>query len=154
MVRLGTRKHKRSTGTTRKYKKTSGVTQKSFDNILKCMLEALMSIKLYHWNTYSYSTHKATDDIYSSLSENMDKYAETMIGKGSGKYRINTNDFKTLKVDSVGNNKIMEHKVKMLINDLNKFHSGLAGVEFSDVANIRDEIVGDLNKFLYLLTLK
>ena len=156
------RRHKRSysrshTKTkTRKHHGGGGgaVTQKSFDNIIKSMLETLMSIKLYHWNTYSYSTHKATDDIYDSLSDNMDKYAEIMIGKSDGKYRIHANDFKMLKVDGINNNKDMVNKVKNLINQLNKFHSGLNGVEYSDVANVRDEIVGDLNTFLYLLTLK
>ena len=155
MVRLNSKKAKITSSKTRKTKgKRSSVNQKSFDNILKCMLETLMSIKLYHWNTYSYSTHKATDDIYGSLSDNMDNYAEVMIGKSNGKYRIKMSDFKNLKVDSIANNKAIENKVKHLISDLNKFHSGLQSVEYSDVANIRDEIVADLNKFLYLLTLK
>ena len=155
MVRLNSKKAKITSSKTRKNNgNRSSVNQKSFDNILKCMLETLMSIKLYHWNTYSYSTHKATDDIYGSLSDNMDNYAEVMIGKSNGKYRIKMSDFKNLKVDSIANNKAIENKVKHLISDLNKFHSGLQSVEYSDVANIRDEIVADLNKFLYLLTLK
>ena len=155
MVRSNSKKAKITSSKTRKNKgNRSSVNQKSFDNMLKCMLETLISIKLYHWNTYSYSTHKATDDIYGSLSDNMDNYAEVMIGKSNGKYRIKMSDFKNLKVDSIANNKAIENKVKHLISDLNKFHSGLQSVEYSDVANIRDEIVADLNKFLYLLTLK
>ena len=139
---------------TRKSSRGGKVTQKSFDNILKCMLETLASIKLYHWNTFSYATHKATDDIHGSLSSNMDKYAEILLGKSDGKYRINMRDFKTLNVSSVSNNKEMAHRVKKLISDLNNFHLGLKGDEYADVNNVRDEIVGDLNKFLYLLTLK
>ena len=30
----------------------------------------LNTIKLYHWKTYSYATHKATDDLYSKIGEN------------------------------------------------------------------------------------
>jgi len=150
---LKTRQHS-SRSTTRKNNRGGGVSQKSFDGILKCMLETLASIKLYHWNTFSYATHKATDDIHESLSGNMDKYAEILLGKSDGKYRINMRDFKTLNVSSVGNNKEMTNRVKKLISDLNKFHQGLKGDEYSDVNNVRDEIVGDLNKFLYLLTLK
>ena len=145
---------RRSNVRTRKNRGGAGVSQKSFDNILKCMLETLASIKLYHWNTFSYSTHKATDDIHGTLSDNMDKYAEIFLGKSNGIYRINMRDFKTLNVSAVGNNKDMAHRVKKLIADLNKFHEGLKGDEYSDVNNVRDEIVGDLNKFLYLLTLK
>ena len=73
MVRLNSKKAKIISSKTRKNKgNRSSVNQKSFDNMLKCMLETLISIKLYHWNTYSYSTHKATDDIYGSLSDNID----------------------------------------------------------------------------------
>jgi len=31
------------------------------------MLQMLMTVKLYHWNTLSFSTHKATDELYGSL---------------------------------------------------------------------------------------
>lgn len=154
MPHMSTKKSKQTLRKTRKNRVGSSVSQKSFDDVLKCMLETLMSIKLYHWNTFSYSTHKATDEIYGSLSDNMDKYAEVMIGKSNGEYRINMKDFKCLKVESIVNNKSMENKIKCLIRDLNKFHSKLKSDNYSDILNIRDEIVSDLNKFLYLLTLK
>ena len=32
-------------------------------------MEILMMIKLYHWKTHSYSTHKATDELYSKLND-------------------------------------------------------------------------------------
>jgi hypothetical protein len=38
--------------------------------------EILLMVKLYHWKTYSYSTHKATDELYSSLNSNFDKFIE------------------------------------------------------------------------------
>ena len=48
--------------------------------VTKFMLELLMTVKLYHWNTKSYSTHKATDDLYSSLNDNIDKFIEVYMG--------------------------------------------------------------------------
>ena len=52
MVRLNSKKAKITSSKTRKNKgNRSSVNQKSFDNMLKCMLETLISIKLYHWNT-------------------------------------------------------------------------------------------------------
>lgn len=149
--RKNTRRHK-----TRKYRGGGffKVTQKSFDDLVKNMLELSIIVKLHHWNTMSYSTHKATDSLYDSLSDNIDKYVEVMIGKSNGSYRINMNNYKKLKIKNISNNSALESQVKSFIKDLTQFHSKLDNVEYSDVNNIKDEIVGELNKFLYLLTLK
>ena len=44
------------------------------EQIVKTFLQFLITIKLYHWNTSSYSTHKATDDLYSKLNEGIDSF--------------------------------------------------------------------------------
>ena len=44
-------------------------------------LEMLLMIKLYHWKTTSYATHKATDELYSKLNENIDSFIEVLLGK-------------------------------------------------------------------------
>jgi DNA-binding ferritin-like protein len=148
--------HKSRRHKTRKYKGGSlfKITQKSFDDLVKGMLEVSIIVKLHHWNTMSYSTHKATDSLYDSLSDNIDKYVEVMIGKSNGEYRINKNNYEKLKIKNISNNSSLEKQIKSFISELNKFHSKLDSMEYSDVNNIKDEIVGELNKFLYLLTLK
>lgn len=152
--RAGTRPRSRKSQVgTRKHKGGSHLTQKSFDMIVKKMLELTILIRLYHWNTFSYATHKATDDLNGSISGHIDTYVETMLGKSDGKYRINMNDFKSLSVKGVSNNSEMTTKVKQFISEFNKFNLALKG-DYNDVLNIRDEIVGDLNKFLYLLSFK
>jgi hypothetical protein len=137
----------------RKHKGGGILTQKSFDSIIKKMLELLTLVRLYHWNTFSYATHKATDDLHGTFSDHIDKYVETMLGKSDGNYRINMRDFKTLTVKGVSNNSEMTQKVKQFISEFNKFNLSLKG-DYNDILNIRDEIIGDLNKFLYLLSLK
>ena len=42
-------------------------------------LEMLNTIKLFHWKTYSYATHKATDDLYAKLGDNIDKFIEFLL---------------------------------------------------------------------------
>jgi hypothetical protein len=32
-------------------------------------LETLNTIKLFHWKTHSYATHKATDELYSKIND-------------------------------------------------------------------------------------
>jgi hypothetical protein len=150
-----TRKHGSShSRSTRKHRGGAQIlTQRSFDELIKNMLEVLTVVRLYHWKTHSYSTHVASGNLYDSLSGNIDKYAEAMIGKANGQYRIDMSNYKTLHVHGVDNNKVLATMIKKFINDVNKFHSKLHDYEYSEIKNIKDEIVGDLDKFLYLLTL-
>ena len=37
-------------------------------------LEMLNTIKLYHWKTFSFAQHKATDELYAKLNENIDNF--------------------------------------------------------------------------------
>ena len=58
-------------------------------------LQMRNQIKLYHWQTYSYSRHKATDDVVKSLDEHIDLYVEVYMGKyGRMKMSGKTGTFK------------------------------------------------------------
>jgi len=115
-------------------------------------LEMLLMIKLFHWKTTSYATHKATDELYSSLNEKMDQFIEILLGKVNN--RINLINQKTIKLfDLTSKNE--------LINKITSFKSYLVNLNNNkafnlmsnyDLLTVRDEILGDLNKFLYLLT--
>jgi len=49
-------------------------------------------IKLYHWQTYQFARHKATDDLITALDELMDSYVEVYMGKyGRPKMTSTTN---------------------------------------------------------------
>jgi DNA-binding ferritin-like protein len=121
-------------------------------------LEMIIMIKLYHWKTYSYATHKATDDLYSKLNENMDKFIEVLLGKAGN--RINLLKTTSLKLkdfnSSTDDMKKFKHEIikfkEYLVNlNSNPFMVKMAN---TDLYNIRDEILGDLNQFLYLFTFK
>ena len=44
-------------------------------------MEMLMMVKLYHWKTHSFATHKATDELYAKLNEHIDTFIEVLLGK-------------------------------------------------------------------------
>ena len=114
------------------------------ENTLDKMLEILMIIKIYHWKTNEYSAHKATDELYSSLNEHMDNFVEIWLGKNNKKL----NDTMNISITYLSNKKKLSTKIKSFIKHLE-------GLELdSDLLTIRDDIVGELNKFLYLLTFK
>lgn len=116
-------------------------------------LEMLVMIKLFHWKTFEFSTHKATDELYGNLNGNVDKFIEVLLGKTG--LRTNLLKVKHLKMIDLTTAEQLKEKIlnfKKYLVDLkdNKFMKTL---ENTDLYNIRDEILSDLNQFLYLLTL-
>ena len=74
--------------------------------IVHVFIELLNIVKLYHWKTTSYAQHKATDELYATLNDHLDKFVETMLGKDGSRIEQwereidavqynNTNDFKS-----------------------------------------------------------
>jgi len=115
-------------------------------------LEMLLMIKLFHWKTHSYATHKATDELYSSLNEKMDQFIEILLGKTNTRIQLtNTKTIQLFDLTSVNVfiNKIDGFKRYLInLNDNKSFNL----MSNYDLLTVRDEILGDLNRFLYLLT--
>ncbi len=126
----------------------------SHQNIVKMFLQMVNTVKLYHWKTSSYAQHKATDELHSELNAGIDSFIEIMLGKDGS--RVNLTDTKTLPLFDFSN-------VEQLKGEVEKYKKFLIGMNDSkslgiasnsDLLNVRDEILGSLNKFTYLLTLK
>jgi DNA-binding ferritin-like protein len=116
--------------------------------IVTMFIEMLNTVKLYHWKTSSYAQHKATDELYTNLNLNIDTFVEIMLGKTGG--RVNLTGQKTLPLLDYTN--VTEftreiNKYKQFLIEMNKDETNN-----SDLLNVRDEILGNLNQFTYLLT--
>ncbi len=146
---------KRSANAVTRKNRSMGSTMSGFQKqITVVFLEMLMMVKLFHWKTHSYATHKATDQLYDSLNDNMDKFIEVLLGKTGS--RIDLMNNKTISLIDLNSQESLKSKIMSLKSylvglDNNK---ALSTMSNSDLFNIRDEILGDLNKFLYLLTFK
>jgi len=137
--------------------KTRRITS-SFTNIQQriviMFLQMLNTIKLYHWKTTSYAQHKATDELYANLNTGVDSFVEIMLGKTGS--RVNLTGQKSLPLldyTNVTDFKKEIEKYKTFLINLNK-EEDLNITNNSDLLNIRDEILGNLNQFTYLLTFK
>jgi hypothetical protein len=108
-------------------------------------------VKLYHWQTMSYARHKATDMAVDSLDENIDKYVEVYMGRyGRPKMTAST---EAIQLKNLSETQIVKF-IKGSINYLQtKFVSQLKPVD-TDLFNLRDEMLGDLNQLLYLFSLQ
>jgi len=143
-------KRLRSTNKSRKNVKSR--IQDNQQTIVLKFLATMNMIKLFHWKTHSFSTHKATDEVFSQLSRNIDTFVETMLGKHGN--RVDLSRMKSISMCDVKN-------VEQLRLEMNKFKMFLVNIEQklehtmsnSDLLNIRDEMLGNVNQFLYLLTL-
>jgi DNA-binding ferritin-like protein len=128
---------------------------KTFEKeITVVFLEMLLMVKLYHWKTTSYATHKATDELYSKLNSNIDSFIEILLGKSGA--RIDLMGHKHIRLVDLSSQESLKREV-------DKFKSYLVGLtnnkamksmSNTDLLNIRDSILGDMNQFLYLLTFK
>jgi DNA-binding ferritin-like protein len=151
-----TKKRKNFNGT-RRNRNTStnnGIYANFEREITMIFFEMILLIKLYHWKTYSYATHKATDDLYTKLNENMDKFMEVLLGKTG--MRIDLIRQKSIPLYDLTNSKELIQKVNKFKNYLVNLHNHKAMKLMSnmDLLTIRDEILADMNQFLYLLSFK
>jgi hypothetical protein len=142
----GTRRAKISTNNS-----SFGAFQKEITIVF---LEMLLMIKLFHWKTSSYATHKATDKLYTQLNANIDSFEEILLGKtGLRTDLMNNKNIKLVDLTSTESLKREIEAFKGYLVSLND-NPVMKKMSNTDLYNIRDEILGNLNQFLYLLTLK
>jgi len=108
------------------------------------MTEMGVVVKLHHWRTHSYSVHKATDNLHESLSEQVDSFVEKLLGSKHTRAnltQLHMRSFNTLPA--------LKHRIEFYKQYLKHMPASLG----TDLLNIRDELLGSLNQFSYMLTL-
>jgi len=143
-----------SVNKTRKNKSSSNIAKKQ---MITYMLQMLMTVKLYHWNTLSFSTHKATDELYGTLNTLIDQFVEVLLGKHNNVSERNKHEIltiKTLHLHTYKENGKFKQQLEMYKKYLVGLSKHFSNGENTDLLNIRDEILATLNKISYLLTLK
>jgi DNA-binding ferritin-like protein len=147
----------RKTRKRRTFRKEGSLRNKSSPIMfVPIFLNMLNTVKLYHWKTTNYATHKATDDLYASLNDKLDNFVEVLLGKndmgGRAKYLSSMPMQKlTIYSNNTDFSKQIDQYKTFLINLSD--NALLSEKRNTDLLAIRDEILADLNKFLYLLTL-
>ena len=106
--------------------------------------------KVYHWNTKSYPRHKATDNFVENMDKLIDRFVEVYIGK----YERDSALGKNMNITLPGFNE------KNIINFFEEARVWLSVAlpkmlkeNDTDLINIRDEMLGEINQMLYLFSL-
>ena len=118
--------------------------------LLTVLVTAQQQYKIYHWQTKSFSQHKSFGKIYDSLGENIDELIEAYQGRYG---RIIPSNGFNYKVQNYMNLESCVSFTNNLIKFLSERFNGIVGDQATDLMNIRDAILGDLNQLKYRLTL-
>ena len=118
--------------------------------IIGNFMEIINAVKVYHWNTHSFAQHKATDELYERLNDHVDKFVEVLLGKKDDRLKNLDRHIPLRNYKSTADLKTRLYQYRDYLSNLD---SCLDAKHDTDLLNIRDEILADLNQFLYLLTL-
>jgi hypothetical protein len=122
------------------------------DNELVSFFFNLQSqIRVYHWQTNIYSRHKATNNLLEKLDPLMDSFMEIFQGK-YGKLKIEPS-----KPIQTSSGQLTDDQAILFLQSAIDFLSkleviGVVKSTDTDLLNIRDELVGQLNQTLYLFS--
>jgi hypothetical protein len=104
-------------------------------------------MKLYHWNTTLYSRHKSSDNFIEKFIDITDRFVEVFIGRYKVKPLINNI------ITDV--NIITDDGIIYLLNKSRDYLEKLNDtIKDSELLNIRDELLAEINQTLYLFTFK
>lgn len=107
------------------------------------------TIKLYHWQTTSFARHKATCELHSSLQDLVDQFIEVYMGRYQRPnfpqgFKLHIKESSDLSAQDT----LLQY-IDFLKNELPTYLQS----NDTDLFNIRDEMLSNLNKTLYLFTL-
>jgi len=116
-------------------------------NMVGILFNIREQIKLYHWQTSSFAQHKTTDELVKTLDTNIDAFVEAYMGTYGRPSAGKTLPVKNL--TSQGMKAYLRKTRGFLIKTLpTKIHP-----DDKDLLAIRDTILGDVDKAMYLFTL-
>lgn len=110
------------------------------------------NVKLYHWLTTSYPRHVASDKLHERLLELSDKFVEVYIGKYQRPI-FTKKDLSLATIDTHSDKDIIGFLDKMSVYLTKDIFKYISVEKDTDLVNIRDEILAEINQAKYLFTL-
>lgn len=106
-------------------------------------------LKINHWQTKGYARHQAFGDTYNSLQDLIDNYVEEAMGK-YGRFILDE-ESKNIQISNLSDID-MKSFINTVRDALVQFNEQVDETD-TNLLNIRDEMLGLMNKLSYLLTL-
>ena len=122
----------------------------SINSNVNFLLGLQIQMKINHWQTKGYARHNAFGGFYDSLNDLIDTFVESAMGK-YGRFTLDE-ETKTIQLSNLS-----ELDMKGMISTVRDAFVQMSeqlDPSDTDLLNIRDEMLGELNKLSYLLTLE
>jgi hypothetical protein len=120
-------------------------------SIIATFLGIQSQFRVLHWQTQSYAKHVAYGGIYEALDPLIDTFLETYMGK-YGRIAVEGEDDSIIlaNIGELDTEAFLETITDFLLS----FNNQLNPQRDTDLLNLRDEMIAEVNKLKYLLTLK
>jgi len=113
--------------------------------IVRPMLQFANQLKAFHWFTESFSEHKAFGKAYDEISDLIDTFVETYFGR-YGREEINA---VPIGVKTLVDEQTVDEAITAFKGYLEAFPDDLG----TDLLAQRDDILGEVDHLLYMLSL-
>lgn len=118
-------------------------------NIIGPLVQFQQQLRIFHWQTSEYSQHKAFGKAYENFDDLIDTFIETFMGRfGRAKPTITY----SIELKSLTDNSVVTTVLSDFIAYLESMNNEIP--DATDLLNIRDSMVGEVNHLKYLLSLK
>ena len=120
------------------------------EELIKKLMQIQIQWKFLHWQTFGDAKHRLYGEIYDGLGDLIDGFTETMMGKYGRpefepEFSIMFQDISAINVQN-----FLDGITEFLVDMTEQLDSRYD----TDLLNLRDEMLGEINKLKYLLTLK
>lgn len=119
------------------------------ETILTNLLAYQNQLRIFHWQTKSYSQHKSFGNAYEALDDKIDSFLEVFFGKYG---RIQAASMFGIELDNYSPESFNDYNDEFIAFLSDELPGYLAQGD-TDLLNIRDDILGLVNRLKYLLTL-
>lgn len=117
----------------------------SASNIVAYLFKVQVAIKMFHWQTRSYAAHQDMGALFDKIVELTDELIEQYMGV-YGRVRMASNA-------SISVPNMTKAATTQMLRDAIRY-LGSRMPRDPNLANIRDELTGEMAKALYLLSMK
>lgn len=117
--------------------------------MVNLMVGIEQQLRILHWQTKSYAKHKAYGETYSDLGDLIDDFMEAFMGK-YGRIQLARPTIQVINHEELDIPDFIDGATEFLVSLTGRLNPE----RDTDLLNIRDEMLGKLNRLKYLLTLE
>jgi len=118
--------------------------------IVTQLLYTQNQFRIYHWQTKSYSHHNSFGKIYEILDNSIDELLETYFGRYGRAYSTANFNISLMNLVDGAGVTLANQTIDFLMGEFTRS----VKPSDTDLLNLRDGVVGELNRLKYLLTLQ